>query len=996
MFPFTYIIREIFLFSYKLTDNYGLSILLLSFAISLLLLPVFIYIEKAKKKDDKIKQKMKPLIDEIKRAYKGQERFYYIKTINRQHNYSAFKALIPILSLLLQIPFFIAAYQFLEHYEPLKEVGFLFIHNLSLPDAVFGKIHLLPIIMTLVNLITVYFYTIDGDGSERKQMLVLAGAFLILLFNLPSGLVLYWTMNNIFSFFRLFITNPEVFKSNKQRSTIRNIKTFFNEQFPLLKKVFIIFSISLVVLQFYWAYKHSFHGFGLRLFLALIVAFIFSVGLILIISFYQQHKDKILNFKIKPLFYCSLIFSTVYFYLAGTYYFTGVQNDLLLFSLLSLLPLQFFGYSTVQKTLLSSQNKIHKYINFLLLFLLSIQIIALISYLLGHEFSFSAGKLHMSVQKASLVDIILPGFLFSILTTFYFSRNFQLKTQNIGKKEYIAYLLASLYLSGFIFLWNPLSIYSSYPANFEFPAINILKNNLLLFLSVTSALLVLLFLLPKKVKAIWFSILLTLSLLSFTHNTLIPINVGTLQESRFVAAENIAQALLHYILEAIYIILLFLFIQWIIKKKKMQYLLLSFLVLNIILIFNSLNNAIKTNVFFHKKEIVSEHNISFSKEQKNIVYVLMDMFHGWHMDKILREDAALSETFEGFVWYPNTVSISSNTAASIASLLGGYDYSPYKMNQDKTQNLSQKLTKISTQFYQKVKAKHYRFTSTKMIYSNIDKNKFDTFLPKWHTDWNRWNRELNIGMDKETGYALLWQNALFYSAPIFLKPKIYNQGKWFQGDTPRRENTSEAKPYNFLKLLPYISNTQSTEPNFIYIHNMASHHPWNTIDDQGIMHTDRSPYQNNKWTIETFAKWIEWMKKEGVYDNTKIIVFSDHGPHWGFYKGKEKDVPMILNPNLKINYYDLQGLYPLLLVKDFGSKGKLRRDKRIMSNADATYIAFEENDPTKIEPPLERSLPSSVVKWERKIWLQNQFNILYQFEVSNNVYDLKNWKQIKH
>ena len=95
MAPFIYIIEQILLFSYELTGNYGISIILLSFTISLLLLPVFIFIEKSKKKDDVVKKKMQPLIDEIKRVYKGQERFYYIRTINRQHNYSSFKALIP-------------------------------------------------------------------------------------------------------------------------------------------------------------------------------------------------------------------------------------------------------------------------------------------------------------------------------------------------------------------------------------------------------------------------------------------------------------------------------------------------------------------------------------------------------------------------------------------------------------------------------------------------------------------------------------------------------------------------------------------------------------------------------------------------------------------------------------------------------------------------------------------------------------------------------------
>ena len=208
--PFVQIIKFIFLLCYNITGNYGLSIILLSFGVSLLLLPIFILIEKSKKKDDAIKQKMQSLVDEIKRCYKGQERYYYLKTLNRQHNYSPAKALIPILSLLLQIPFFIAAYQYLENFEPLAGIGFLFINDLSAPDALFGNVHFLPIAMTIVNLITAYFYTRHGNTSERKQMIIVAGIFLVLLFNLPSGLVLYWVVNNILSIAQQYVITKRI------------------------------------------------------------------------------------------------------------------------------------------------------------------------------------------------------------------------------------------------------------------------------------------------------------------------------------------------------------------------------------------------------------------------------------------------------------------------------------------------------------------------------------------------------------------------------------------------------------------------------------------------------------------------------------------------------------------------------------------------------------------------------------------------------------------
>jgi len=235
---------------------------------------------------------MQPLVDEIKRCYKGQERYYYLKTLNRQHGYSPLKAMIPVLSLLLQIPFFIAAYQYLEHFEALKGVSFGFIKDLSQPDGLFGAINFLPIAMTIVNLITAWFYTRNGNTSERKQMLIIALAFLVLLFKLPSGLVLYWTMNNVFSFFRLFVTNPEVFKTNK----VKPEKSIKQINYTIVGKIFIPLFILGFLIQLNWACHYNFKDFTLRVFTSSIISIVLSLALSIFIPGKYGNKIKY-NFK---------------------------------------------------------------------------------------------------------------------------------------------------------------------------------------------------------------------------------------------------------------------------------------------------------------------------------------------------------------------------------------------------------------------------------------------------------------------------------------------------------------------------------------------------------------------------------------------------------------------------------------------------------------------------------------------------------------------------
>jgi hypothetical protein len=372
------------------------------------------------------------------------------------------------------------------------------------------------------------------------------------------------------------------------------------------------------------------------------------------------------------------------------------------------------------------------------------------------------------------------------------------------------------------------------------------------------------------------------------------------------------------------------------------------------------------------------------------------MFHGWNIEKIIEQEPDMASQLKGFTWYPNTISISSNTCASISALLGGFKYSLDKLNEDASRNMEEKVTQVTEEFYTKVKSAGYDFTANKMIYSTIDKQKFNTYLPNWHEGWDVYNSTLNIGLPRELGYTILWENAAFYTAPLFIKPLIYNGGRWLHGSVEKNLNTSQTQPYNFLRLLPYISNAKNEHPNFVYIHTMASHHPWDIVDSKGRIQMDQGVYANNKWVLETFVKWFNWMKENDVYDNTKIVMISDHGPHWRRFNGiLDSDMPITINPSLNIEEKKIMEMFPLMLVKDFNSKGKLKKDWRFMSNADAPAILFNENDPTKGIPLKGREITITNTDWVRKIWLENTLKLRHKIVVKDNALDLNNWKKIE-
>ena len=186
-----------------MAKNPGLAIIGVSVGVTLFCLPLYAVAEKWQQRERDIQQKLKPKVDKIKKVFKGDEQYMILSTYYRQNNYHPIYALRSSFGLLIQIPFFIAAYNFLSHLQSLNGVSFLFIKDLGTPDGLIKignfSINFLPILMTLINCIAGAVYTKGLPVKEKLQLYGMALVFLVLLYTSPAGLVLYWTMNNVFS-----------------------------------------------------------------------------------------------------------------------------------------------------------------------------------------------------------------------------------------------------------------------------------------------------------------------------------------------------------------------------------------------------------------------------------------------------------------------------------------------------------------------------------------------------------------------------------------------------------------------------------------------------------------------------------------------------------------------------------------------------------------------------------------------------------------------------
>ena len=156
--PIVLVVEMTYSIMFRFLDNRGLAIIAVSLVIQTLILPLYKRSDALQEQERLKQEEMSGWVNHIKKTFKGDERFMMLSTYYRQQNYKTYYALKSSFSILLQIPFFMAAYNYLSNLQELKGTSFLFIDNLGAPDQMFPlmgfPINILPILMTLVNIIS--------------------------------------------------------------------------------------------------------------------------------------------------------------------------------------------------------------------------------------------------------------------------------------------------------------------------------------------------------------------------------------------------------------------------------------------------------------------------------------------------------------------------------------------------------------------------------------------------------------------------------------------------------------------------------------------------------------------------------------------------------------------------------------------------------------------------------------------------------------------------
>ena len=216
---------------HKLIPNYGVAIILLTIVVKVVLYPLT-------KKSFESSAKMSalsPKLKELQDKYKGnsQKLNAEMAALYKREGVSPLSGCLPIL---LQMPIFFALYGLLNSFFELRGAGFLapWITDLSKPDSIFNfaptsfffigsDIRLLPILMAVTQIFSSKLMqpasASGGSSQQMSQMKMMTYAmpiiFLFVLYDVSSGLLLYWTMTNIISI------GQQLYINHKQKTRVK-------------------------------------------------------------------------------------------------------------------------------------------------------------------------------------------------------------------------------------------------------------------------------------------------------------------------------------------------------------------------------------------------------------------------------------------------------------------------------------------------------------------------------------------------------------------------------------------------------------------------------------------------------------------------------------------------------------------------------------------------------------------------------------------------------
>jgi YidC/Oxa1 family membrane protein insertase len=909
IFPPALLIELAFLFVYRVFNNTGVAILGLSGALSIVTLPLYLAAEKREEAERSLQKRLKPKLDKIRAVFRGDERYMVLSTYYRQNNYHPVYALRSSLSLLIQVPFFIAAYSFLSHLEILRGESFLFIQDLYEPDRLiplWGGVNLLPLLMTIVNCAASLVYTRGLGLRDKAQLYGMAGIFLLLLYHSPSGLVLYWTANNVFSLVKNILTRTK-------------------------KSALIVSVLACGIAGFVGLFVLFFHSGAIakRIAVFALSAAVFVPPFRFLLS--RRHRA------VEPP--------------------SGPERRPE-----STRPRPGWKLRAVQA--LSSPA----------------------------AFFLSAGILFL------LVGLVIPAGLIASST-----EEFSFIESRESPFPFIVTVLAQA--AGLFLLWPAIGYFFSSPRYRRFFSLTAI---LLCGLALTDA-----FVFPGSYGFLTVTLNFFGALGSMYDKPAALLNLGAL-----LLVTGALVLLLRFSKKQIFSSLQLVAVAALLCQGM----------LNAAAVHREFNMLRDSRITTGPEEAVSP-VYHLSKTGRNVILVILDRAISAYVPQIFQENPALYSRFSGFTWYPNCVSFGGWTTPGGPPILGGYEYSPEEIN---SRPKVPWVTKANDAFFVQPRlfaGAGFSVTVTDYFFDNLAENpefwerlkkapymNFEKLDGKYTARWLLRHPELKLLSLTDLLEKNLIRFSFFRISPILLRPLIYDNGYYLSTknlknkvDKPRKQDNKlvirTIDHYASLDFLPLLTDFEPAGADtFTIIYNQLPHEaaylqvpgyvPAAEPGDRGSGPFAREKeFHVNTAALLLLGKWLGFLRENGAYDNTRIVIVSDHGDNLKSpFPGN-----IVLPKGMRVETYN-----PLMLFKDFNAEGReLWQDNQFMTTADVLFlnlpgIVADPVNPFTGSPLVQRKEGGVIIttagSWMPKYILDSGKNDWLR--VHDNIFDPANWEEL--
>ena len=405
---------------------------------------------------------------------------------------------------------------------------------------------------------------------------------------------------------------------------------------------------------------------------------------------------------------------------------------------------------------------------------------------------------------------------------------------------------------------------------------------------------------------------------------------------------------------------------------------------------------------------------------QNVVVIMMDRMIGAYIPYIFTEHPEFVSQFDGFSYYPNTISFGVATNTGSPSLYGGYEYTPDKLNERSDELLKDKHNEALKVLPTIFADNGWYVTVGDPPYVNYEWIA-DTSIFDDNPDIHAYNFARSVKDDslKESGEELeerLNRNFFCYglmrTLPYFLQPAVYSNGSYnhfYTGSVNENLNGNFIRHRLVLSSLSdYTCITDSSQNCFAFLENETTHEVCLLSDErfEGPVvvqnkalyldtEEDYKHYQCNVEACILLGQWFDYLRENNIFDNTRIIIVADHG-----YGLNNIDELLVMDLG-----FDAEWANPVLMVKDFNQKG-FTINSDFMTNADTPYLALDGVIEDPVNPFTGNPITAEDKSVDQLIYVSHKWNTItnngtrfkdpegYWLLVHDNIWDDDNWSKL--